>query len=246
MMLQGPILPREVSSAAEVLAAGLRFDKSGSSTNNKDLKLNIDTDVDFEHLYDNMETEIDDDFVGDYYDDGAHDMMDDMDDAMMEEYYYIDDDDEYEFMEDDAMDEEEKEEIMKKKEERARMTEEERMAEKKKRHQEREAKLEELKKKRGEQRTKRAEKMKEKDRRRAIMKERQQEKMEARKGLDSLRHGEPLLKTYRVTAEGWYRYCISPISDIVCTLMYDYFVFIIDDSFHLSSLFFSCLPVFVS
>lgn len=206
MTVQGPIASRKISSSAEVLAAALRYDKNG-----KDLALNIDTDIDFEELYDNLPNEAaswDDDY---YYDEDDDDFTlgdtdDDVDDAMFEELYYLDDDDEYEFLEDDSMDDIEITEIRKEKAERDSMDAEKiremkeaRLEIKRKKFQAAQQKKEEAKRKMAEEKKHKA------------------NKHNAKKhlGLEQLRKGEPLQKTYPIEKEGWYRYCIAASSNTI-------------------------------
>ena len=203
MLIQGPITSKSISTSAEVLAAGLRAEKGSF----QDMKLNIDTDVDFESLYDNAEMVVDDDFEQD--DDAG---MDDVDDTLLEEYYYLDDDDEYEFLEDDSMDEAELKEIREMRDKRDRMSMEEIAAEKNKRREEKMAKLEQIKK---QKHAKHEQKMAQ-----AIHRNRRRmEKSVAadikKQSLEKLRAGEPLQKTYQIEEEGWYRYCVSANADVV-------------------------------
>lgn len=211
-IVQGPIASTKVSSAAEVLAAALRFDKNG-----RELSLNIDTDVDFEKLYDNLDAVVDgdlddDDFGDDDYYDDDHYLENDIDDAMFEEYYYMDDDDEYQFLEDDNMDDQELNEIRKKRAERDGLTEEERKATKEKRKAEKMKKFEELKQKREDMRKKREEKMSKRELKKQQKKDKAKEKGAELKGL---RSGEPYQKTYQVEKEGWYRYCVQAPSAVI-------------------------------
>lgn len=218
MIVQGPIVSKQViNSSAEVLAAGLRFDKA-SKNELKNLALNVDTDVDFEHLYDDVDEESieDDDFEhdDDYY------LEDDVDDALLEEYYYYDDDfedDDYEFMEDDAMTEEEKEELRKAKEEHDKMTGQEKMAIKRKNMEEKRKAHREALQRREENKKRREKLMMEKDRKRARHIEDKKKKSENMNGLDKLRAGEPLQKTFMAREEGWYRFCVSPLDEWVST-----------------------------
>lgn len=193
MLIQGPITSKKVASSAEVLAAGLRAEKN----NQAEMQLHIDTLIDFETLYDNAQMIVDDDFENDD-DDG----MDDVDDSILEEYYYLDDDDEYEFLEDDSMDEEELREIHEQKEKRDKMPQDAIKAEKDKRRRQKVEKLESMKKARQEKMAKKA------------RDSRGKRGMEKR-GLEKLRAGEPLQKTYQIEQEGWYRFCISPVSQLI-------------------------------
>ncbi len=206
MTVQGPIASATVSSSAEVLAAALRYDKSG-----KDLALNIDTDVNFEELYDNLPEEAnswDDDYYYDQDDFSLGDTDDDVDDAMFEELYYVDDDDEYEFLEDDSMDDIEIADIRKAKAERDSMDEAKRREMKEQRLENRRKKFEAAKAKKDEAKRKAAEKKK---RKATISKMNQKKKL----GLDQLRKGEPFQKTYQIEKEGWYRYCIAATASLV-------------------------------
>jgi hypothetical protein len=221
MIIQGPIASGKVSSSAEVLAAGLRYDKSS-----KDLALNIDTDVDFEDIYEDMEDDEyeDDDYDDDdYYDDDQHDqigMEDDMDDAMYEEYYYMDDDDEYEFMEDDSMDDKELTEIRKAKSARDGSTEEERKKAKEQRKADKVEKFQKMKARREQERAKRQAQQLSKNKRKAQSRQKEMERKQKAKdkrgkGLDELRAGEPFQKTYVIDKEGWYRFCVEAQTNVI-------------------------------
>lgn len=222
MIVQGPIASNKISSSAEVLAAALRYDKGG-----KDLALNIDTDIDFETMYDNLNDDDmnDDDYDDDdqYYDDDHHAAIgaeDDMDDHMFQEYYYMDDDDEYEFMEDDSMDDIELTEIRKAKAERDSLSGDEKQKLKDKRKAEKEAKFQQMKARREEERKKRAEHLASKNKRKAMAVKREMERKAAKEkkkplGLDALRSGEPFQKTYQIEEEGWYRYCIAAVTNVI-------------------------------
>jgi hypothetical protein len=220
MMLQGPITSNKSSSSAEILAAGLRFEKTGRQKNS--LSLNIDTDVDFESLYDHLEEELDmdDDFADDDHFADDDDAADDVDDAIFGEFYYEDDDDEYEFIEDDGMDDIEITEIREAKAERERLSKEEIQSKKDARRREQMKQFQEVKRRKEEK--KRAKEKKKAERqtayhnKMAAMKKARQQKDE---GKEKLRDGEALQKTFQVREEGWYRYCVQSVGDLVCTVL---------------------------
>lgn len=190
-ILQGPIAQKSVSSSAEVLAAAMRVDK-----HKKGLSLNRIDDLDFENLFSDDEILIDDDWD----DDGHFDLDDYMDDVMFQDYYYMDDDDEYEFMEDDAMDDIEIAKVRKAKEERDSMSPEDR---KKREDEKKEAKrkrMEEMRKKRMEATKRKAE---------AKKKNAEAKRNIKRKELMELNDGKPIEKTFSITEEGWYRFCVE-------------------------------------
>lgn len=214
MTIQGPIAPSKISSSAEVLAAALRFDKSG-----RDLKINEDRVVDFESIYaEDSEEEVmshDDDY---YMDDDAFD-MDDMDDALFEEYYYMDDDDEYEFMEDDTMDDVEITEIRKQKAERDGMSHIEKEKMKQQRKDEKKKRFEMMKKKREESKKNREEHKDAVQKRKADQKERMMDRQKDAEEKHKLRAGEAYERTFQIEKEGWYRLCLEPTDHGVCTLL---------------------------
>ncbi len=209
MAVQGPIAPIKISSSAEVLAAALRYDKS-----DRDLAINHEETIDFETIYEEdygMEEMLYDD---DYYSEDDAFKEDDMDDALYEEYYY-EEDDAYEFMEDDSMDENEVAEIRKRKAERDLMSEKEKEDMRKKKREEKMQHFSEMQKKKTENRIKRDEHRDKVQKKKAMMKERmlKKESMEERQ---HLRAGEPFQKTFEIRKEGWYRFCVTPINNVVC------------------------------
>jgi hypothetical protein len=207
MIVQGPIATNKVNSAAEVLAAALRFDKTA-----KGLSTNVDLSVDFENLYDDLDSAVDDDdFMGDsYYDDDN--LMNDIDDAMFEEYYYLDDDDEYAFMIDDNMDDMEIKEAQKKREEKDGMSDEDRNKAKEERKAEKIKRFEMMKKQRADMKERRAEKLSRREQKKKNQKDAQKENQ---KGLNQLRSGEAYQKTYQVEEDGWYRYCVLASNSVI-------------------------------
>ncbi len=210
MSVQGPIAPTKISSSAEVLAASLRYDKSS-----RDLVLHEEEDIDFETIY---EAEVKEEmlFDDDYYNDDDE-FEDDIDDAMYEEYYYMDDDDEYEFMEDDSMDDVELTEIRKAKAERDNMDHMQKEVMKKQRKDEKLKKFQKIKEKKEAAKRKRAEQRAAEVQRKAVLKERMMAKVKDGMIKEQLRAGEPLQKTYEIEKDGWYRFCISPSNNVVCS-----------------------------
>lgn len=208
--LQGPIAPLAVSSSAEVMAASMRLDKLGKDR--KNLAIDRQETLNFEHLYTD-DAYMDDDYEDDdYYDDIDENALlaeldDDIDDVAFKDYYYMDDDDEYMFMEDDGMDDMEIAEVRKLKEERLAQTPEDRAKAQLEKKRAREATMQAMKVKRDENRRKKIAEIKN-NKKRAKVEKRNAERTKKLEHAH-LDEGDPVEKTYQAEEEGWYRFCVE-------------------------------------
>jgi len=131
------------------------------------------------------------------------------DDVMYQDYYYMDDDDEYEFMEDDAMDDVEIQEVRRSKAERDSMSSEQRKEKDAKKKDAKKKKIDEMKTARTEKSKRRVEEAKSK---------KEENRRKKREELQKMNEGKPAEKTFAISEEGWYRYCVeaafAPVSGV--------------------------------
>ena len=201
--LQGPIAQYSISTSAEVLAAAMRLDKLGKEK--KGLKLNRVEEIDFEILFNDDEILHDDDWNDDDHVNakktgGGKTDHGKEDDVMYQDYYYMDDDDEYEFMEDDAMDDVEIQEVRRSKAERDSMSSEQRKEKDAKKKDAKKKKIDEMKTARTEKSKRRVEEAKSK---------KEENRRKKREELQKMNEGKPAEKTFAISEEGWYRYCVE-------------------------------------